>query len=58
MYGAVTMLQCFPVMNSPCTGVLVLFVTLQVHFPFIDPPAPETLMRALETLCNLMMKAP
>lgn len=25
-------------------------VCLQVHFDFMDPPAPETLMRALELL--------
>jgi len=25
-------------------------VRLQEHFPFMDPPAPESLMRALESL--------
>lgn len=25
-------------------------MSLQVHFDFMDPPAPETLMRALELL--------
>lgn len=25
----------------------------QVHFDFMDPPAPETMMRALETLVYL-----
>ena len=31
-------------------GDIVLCQLLQVHFDFMDPPAPETLMRALELL--------
>lgn len=30
--------------------LLILSNVLQVHFDFMDPPAPETLMRALELL--------
>lgn len=33
----------------PECGVLCVML-LQVHFDFMDPPAPETLMRALELL--------
>jgi HrpA-like RNA helicase len=49
--------------NHPCTPEAILtchptfddtftcrFIALQVHFDFMDPPAPETLMRALELL--------
>eukprot|EP00882_Tetradesmus_deserticola_P025996 GHRQ01028598.1.p1 GENE.GHRQ01028598.1~~GHRQ01028598.1.p1 ORF type:complete len:234 (+),score=47.83 GHRQ01028598.1:1152-1853(+) len=35
--------RCFATLLLTCTSI-------QVHFDFMDPPAPETLMRALELL--------
>ena len=42
------------IMRSNLSGIILILLKLGikdlVHFDFIDPPAPETLMRALETL--------
>lgn len=43
------MLACYEMDSVSCTPLTPLLL-LQVHFDFMDPPAPETLMRALELL--------
>ncbi len=44
-----TATECFVTRPPhPCSPTLT--PPLQVHFDFMDPPAPETLMRALELL--------
>jgi hypothetical protein len=40
----------FPPSIAPYCWCACLLALLQVHFDFMDPPAPETLMRALELL--------
>jgi len=52
--------QTFPeILRSNLAVVVLELLKLGVkdiiHFPFIDPPAPETLMRALEQLHSLQM---
>lgn len=46
--ACVSILLTVPCAALCCAVVLCYFV--QVHFDFMDPPAPETLMRALELL--------
>lgn len=37
-------------LQHACTILVKSDLHMQVHFDFMDPPAPETLMRALELL--------